>query len=199
MEKKRCDWCLSSPLDMEYHDKEWGVPIRDDKTLFEFFVLETAQAGLSWATILKKREGYRKAFADFEVEKVAKFSEKKVEKLLLNPGIIRNRLKVKTTVTNAQNFIKIQKEFGSFSEYIWGFTDGKVLQNAWKTMAEVPSTSKESEAMSKDLKKRGFKFCGPTICYAFMQAAGMCNDHIVSCFRYESLSKVTKPKRNVKK
>lgn len=188
MEKIRCDWCLSSPLDMEYHDKEWGVPVRDDKTLFEFFVLETAQAGLSWATILKKREGYRKAFADFEVEKVAKFSEKKVEKLLLNPGIVRNRLKVKTTVTNAQNFIKVQKEFGSFSEYIWSFTDGKVITNTWKTMAEVPSTSDEATAMSKDLKKRGFKFCGPTICYAFMQAAGMCNDHIISCFRYKQVT-----------
>ncbi len=187
MEKIRCTWCVKSDIEQKYHDEEWGVPVRDDKTLFEYFVLDTSQAGLSWVTILKKREGYRKAFADFEVEKVARFSDKKIEKLLQNPDIIRNRLKVKATVTNAQNFIKVQKEFGTFSKYIWQFTDGKTIQNAWKTSEEVPVHTPEAIAMSKDLKKRGFKFCGPTICYAFMQAAGMVNDHLVSCFRYKEV------------
>jgi len=190
MEKIRCNWCVKTDIEQTYHDKEWGVPLRDDKTLFEYFVLDTSQAGLSWVTILKKREGYRKAFADFEVEKVARFTDKKVEKLLLNPAIVRNRLKVKATVTNAQNFIKVQKEFGTFSEYIWQFTEGKTIQNAWKTMEEVPVTTPEAIVMSKDLKKRGFKFCGPTICYAFMQAAGMVNDHVVSCFRYQEILKM---------
>ncbi|MCP3908653.1 MAG: DNA-3-methyladenine glycosylase I [Oceanicoccus sp.] len=178
---KRCDWCGDDPLYQHYHDHEWGVPVYDDQTLFEFITLEGAQAGLSWITILKKREGYRKAFANFEVEKVARFSDQKLEKLLLNPGIVRNRLKVFSTRKNAKAFINIQKEFDSFSDYIWGFVDGKPIQNKWKSISEIPVTSPESDTISKDLKKRGFSFVGSTIIYAYMQATGMVNDHISSC------------------
>ncbi|MCB0739306.1 MAG: DNA-3-methyladenine glycosylase I [Bacteroidetes bacterium] len=184
MEKlERCGWCGTDPLYLKYHDEEWGVPVYDDKKLFEFLILEGAQAGLSWLTILKRREGYRNAFADFEVEKVAKFSKLQIESILQDEGIIRNKLKVNAAVTNAQAFIKVQKEFGSFSEYIWRFTDGKVLMNHPKSMSDLPATSPESDALSKDLKKRGFKFVGSTIMYAHMQATGMVNDHVEHCWR----------------
>jgi len=182
----RCAWCLADPIYIEYHDQEWGVPVHDDKKLFEFLILEGAQAGLSWLTILKRREGYRKAFADFDVQKVARFTPKKIEKLLLDPGIIRNKLKVNAAVTNAKLFIKIQEEFGSFSNYSWRFVNGKTIVNKRKKMSDIPATSKESDAFSLDLKKRGFKFVGSTIMYAHMQAVGMINDHVVDCFRYRS-------------
>ena len=185
----RCTWCGDDPLYQKYHDEEWGVPVFDDQTLFEFILLEGAQAGLSWITILRKREGYRKAFADFHVEKVAKFTDKRLEKLQLDTSIVRNRLKIQSARTNAQAFIKIQKEFGSFSDYIWGFVDGKPVQNRWKSLDEVPASSTVSDALSKDLKKRGFKFVGSTIIYAHMQATGMVNDHTTDCFRYKTLKK----------
>ena len=184
---KRCSWCGTDPLYMKYHDEEWGVPIHDDKKLLEFLILEGAQAGLSWLTILKRREGYKKAFADFDVNKVARFSEKKIEKLLLDSGIIRNRLKVQSTVSNAKLFLKIQKEFGSFDKYSWQFVNGKRIVNKWKKLSDIPATSKESDAFSKDLKRKGFKFVGSTIIYAHMQAVGMVNDHLVSCFRYKKV------------
>jgi len=174
-----------------YHDDEWGVPVHDDRLLFEFLILEGAQAGLSWITILKKREGYRKAFAGFDVEKVARFTEAKLEKLLLNPAIVRNRLKVKSSVTNAQAFLKVQEEFGSFDNYIWRFVEGKPIVNRFKSMKDIPAKTDISDAMSKDLKQRGFKFVGSTICYAHMQATGMVNDHTMDCFRYTQLSKNT--------
>ncbi len=180
---KRCDWCLSDPIYMEYHDKEWGVPVKNDRKQFEFLVLESAQAGLSWLTILKKREGYRKAFADFDPEKVARFSKKKIESLILNPAIIRNRLKIESTVNNAKLFLDLQEEFGSFSKYIWSFVDGKPIINKRKSLKELPPTSKESDALSKDLKKRGFKFMGSTIVYAHMQATGLVNDHLLNCYK----------------
>ncbi len=188
--KKRCSWVMGgNALYLDYHDNEWGVPLHDERLLFEFLTLEGAQAGLSWSTILNKREGYRAAFDNFEIEKVAAYKERKITRLLENPGIIRNKLKVRSTVSNAQNFIKIQKEFGSFDAYIWQFTGGVTLQNKWKSMKQVPSSTVESDAMSKDLKKRGFKFIGSTICYAFMQATGMVNDHSVDCFCYNRLKK----------
>jgi DNA-3-methyladenine glycosylase I len=185
---KRCTWVghNSKPLDIEYHDEEWGVPVHDDKTLFEFLILEGAQAGLSWTTILSKRENYRKAYSKFDPKKVSKFDDAKQQKLLQDPGIVRNRLKVAASVTNAKAFLEVQKEFGSFDKYIWGFIGGKTLKNKWKSMDQVPATTKESDAMSKDLKKRGFKFAGSTICYAFMQATGMVNDHTTDCFRYKA-------------
>ncbi len=183
-EKNRCAWAGSDPLYCEYHDKEWGVPVYDDRKHFEFLILEGAQAGLSWITILRKRENYRKLFADFDPVKVARFSEEKIEKILLDPGIVRNRLKVNAAVTNAKAFLKVQKEFGSFNEYCWQFVGGKPIVNKWKSMAEVPATSIESDKFSKDLKKRGFKFVGSTIIYAHMQAVGMVQDHIKGCFRY---------------
>ena len=182
----RCPWCLKFDQYIEYHDKEWGVPVHDDRIHFEFLILEGAQAGLSWATILKRREGYRKAFADFDVQKVARFTEKKLEKLLEDPGIIRNRLKVYAAKNNAQRFIEVQKEFGSFDNYIWQFVKGKPIVNKWKTMKQIPATSKESDALSKDLIQRGFKFVGSTVIYAHMQACGLINDHLVDCFRYKS-------------
>ena len=183
--KTRCDWYLSgNDLYIDYHDSEWGVPVHDDQKQFEFLILEGAQAGLSWSTVLNKREGYRKAFANFDPVKVARFTDKKIAKLLENPAIIRNRLKVNSAVTNAKQFLKVQDEFGSFDEYIWQFVNGKPKQNKWKTSKQVPATSKESDALSKDLKKRGFKFVGSTIIYAHMQATGMVNDHLVSCYRY---------------
>lgn len=185
--KNRCDWTGNDDLMNEYHDKEWGMPVHDDKKHFEFLILDTFQAGLTWKTILYRREGFRKAFADFDVEKVARFTEKKLEKLMQDTGIIRNRLKIWGSVQNAKSFIQIQKEFGSFDKYIWQFTNNKTIQNKFKTMKEMPATSKESDAMSKDMKKRGFTFVGSTICYAYMQAAGMVNDHLTTCFRHKEV------------
>ena len=183
--KKRCTWAEGgNELYIQYHDREWGVPVHEDRKQFEFLILEGAQAGLSWSTVLNKREGYRKAFARFDPVKVARFSEKKIETLIQNPSIIRNRLKIISAVSNARAFLAIQKEYGSFDTYIWAFVGGKPLQNRWKAMAEVPATSPESEALSKDLKQRGLKFVGSTIMYAHLQAAGLVNDHLVSCFRY---------------
>lgn len=190
--KKRCDWCEDTFEEyVAYHDKEWGVPVHDDKKQFEFLILEGAQAGLSWSTILKKREGYRKAFADFEVEKVARFDEKKIQTLLNNPGIVRNRLKVRSAVTNAQNFIEVQEKYGSFDEYIWSFVDGKPIQNSWESMNEVPAETDISDKLAKDLKKKGFKFVGSTIIYAHMQAVGMVNDHLISCFRHPEIKNMS--------
>jgi DNA-3-methyladenine glycosylase I len=183
----RCPWCLGFDQYMTYHDEEWGVPVHDDKTHFEFLILEGAQAGLSWSTILKKREGYRKNFADFDPNKVARFSDKKLEKVLLDPSIVRNRLKVFAAVTNAKQFLKVQEEFGSFDKYIWGFVGGKPIVNKRKTMKEVPATTPESDALSKDLIKRGFKFVGSTVIYAHMQACGLVNDHLVECHRYKTV------------
>jgi DNA-3-methyladenine glycosylase I len=183
--KKRCEWGNQSVLYQQYHDEEWGVPLHDDTRLFKFLILEGAQAGLSWETILKKREGYREAFDQFDAEKIAKYSDDKIESLLQNPNIIRNRLKVKSAVLNAQLFLEVQKEYGSFDTYIWQFTGGKTIQNRFKKISQLPANTLESDAMSKNLKKRGFKFIGTTICYAFMQATGMVNDHVVSCFRYK--------------
>jgi len=182
----RCRWAEGVNLEyIRYHDEEWGAPARDDRTQFEFLTLEGAQAGLSWSTILNKRDGYRKAFADFDPQKVARFTKKRVEKLLLDPSIVRNRLKVESTVTNAKAFLKVQEEFGSFGDYIWGFVDGKPIQNKFRKDGDVPATSPESDALSKDLKKRGFKFVGSTIIYAHMQATGMVNDHVTGCFRHK--------------
>ncbi len=183
----RCEWGNSDPIYIDYHDKEWGVPVHDDQKLFEFLILEGAQAGLSWLTILKRRSGYRKAFVNFEAEKVANFGEKKIQRLLQDKGIIRNKLKVRSAVTNAQAFLKIQEEFGSFDRYSWQFVDGRQKVNAFKNIDEMPATSPESDAFSKDLKQRGFKFVGSTIMYAHMQAMGMVNDHMVSCFRYHEV------------
>jgi DNA-3-methyladenine glycosylase I len=191
----RCKWAEGVSLDyIEYHDKEWGVPVFDDRVQFEFLLLEGAQAGLSWSTILNKREGYRKAFADFDAQKVARFTEKRVEKLLQDPGIVRNRLKVRSAVTNARAFLAVQEEFGSFSDYIWGFVDGKPIQNRFRKDGDIPATSPESDALSKDLRKRGFKFVGSTIIYAHMQATGLVNDHVVGCFRYRPCAKLSRGK-----
>ncbi len=187
-EKFRCPWCLSFEDYIRYHDEEWGVPVHEDRKHFEFLILEGAQAGLSWATILKKREAYRKAFAEFDPEQVARFSEARLGELLQDPGIIRNRLKVKAAVNNAQRFLEIQKEFGSFDQYIWRFVNGKPIVNTWKTLQEVPAASQESEALSQDLVKRGFKFVGSTIVYAHMQACGLVNDHLVDCWRYAMIN-----------
>jgi DNA-3-methyladenine glycosylase I len=182
-EPKRCGWCLSSDLYKEYHDKEWGVPVYDDQKLFEFLILETFQAGLSWITILKKRENFQSAFDDFDYKKVANYPEKKIQELMLDAGIIRNQLKIRSAVSNALAFMKVQEEFGSFSKYIWQFTDGKPIDNNRKSLKEVPATSPLSDAISKDLKKRGFKFVGSTVVYAHMQATGMVNDHVEDCWR----------------
>lgn len=181
MEKKRCSWPGEDALMIRYHDEEWGVPVHDDRKLFEFLVLDAFQAGLSWRTILHKRESFRKAFAGFDYKKVAKFDEARQDALMQDAGIIRNRLKIKGTVENARRFMEIQKEFGSFDRYIWQFTGGRTLNGRRKSNSEIPATSPESDAMSADLRKRGFKFVGSTICYAFMQAAGMVNDHLISC------------------
>ena len=185
--KIRCAWCGTDPLYCTYHDEEWGVPVHDDRKLFEFLILEGAQAGLSWITILRKRENYRKAFADFDAEKVARFTPKRIEKLLQDPGIIRNRLKVRASVMNARAFLKVQEEHGSFSDYIWGFTNGKPVVNRFKSISEVPPRTALSDIISADLKKRGFKFVGSTIVYAHMQATGMVNDHLVGCFRHKQV------------
>ncbi len=183
---KRCGWAGDTSLAyIEYHDKEWGVPVWDDQVQFEFLILEGAQAGLSWSTILNKREGYRKAFADFEPQKVARFTAKRLEKILQNPNVVRNKLKVNSAVTNAKAFLAVQDEYDGFCNYIWQFVDGKPKQNRFRSMAEMPATSAESDALSKDLKKRGFKFVGSTIVYAHMQATGLVNDHMVGCFRHK--------------
>jgi DNA-3-methyladenine glycosylase I len=187
MEQHRCAWCGSDPLYVAYHDEEWGVPVHDEVTLFEFLTLEGAQAGLSWITILKKRENYRKAFDGFDIQKIAQDDDAKIQALLQNPGIVRNRLKVASVIKNARVVLQIQEEFGSFDAFIWRYVDGKPRQNAWKTLSEIPPHTPESDAMSKDLKKRGCSFVGSTICYAFMQAVGMVNDHTTDCFRYVEL------------
>jgi len=188
---ERCGWSASGDEQyVAYHDDEWGVPVHDDRKQFEFLTLESAQAGLSWATVLRKRENYRRAFADFDPEKVARFTAKQIEKLLADPGIIRNRLKVAAAVTNAREFLAVQEEFGTFDKYIWGFVDGRPIRNTWAAMKQVPATSNESDALSKDLKQRGFKFVGSTIIYAHMQAVGMVNDHLVSCFRHKAVAKL---------
>lgn len=186
-EKKRCGWCVGDPLYEHYHDTEWGVPVYDDEKLFEFLILETFQAGLSWITILRKRENFREALDNFDYQKIALYSEEKIQELLQNEGIIRNKLKVRATVTNAQAFMRIQEEFGSFSKYIWGFVDGKPVQNEVKNYKTAPATTPISDKLSKDLKKRGFKFVGSTVMYAHMQATGMVNDHEVNCFRYNEV------------
>ncbi len=185
--KTRCDWANGDPLYTDYHDNEWGVPLHDDRRLFEFLVLDAAQAGLSWLLILKKRENYRKAFSHFDARKIARYDERKITALLNDPGIVRNRLKVSSAVRNAKGFLQAQKEFGSFDKFIWQFTGGKTIRNSWKAINEVPAKTAESDAMSKELKKRGFTFVGSTICYAFMQAAGMVNDHLTTCFRYKQV------------
>jgi DNA-3-methyladenine glycosylase I len=185
---ERCAWAGSDPLYVRYHDEEWGVPVHDDRTLFEFLVLEGAQAGLSWLTILRRREGYRKAFAGFDPAKVALFGEADVERLLGDSGIIRNRAKVRSAISNAQAFLRVQEEFGSFDAYIWGFVGGKPIVNEIKSMSDIPARTELSDAISKDLKKRGFSFVGSTIIYAHMQATGMVNDHVTSCFRYGKLA-----------
>jgi len=182
---KRCNWCMGSELYMEYHDKEWGEPVFDDRKHFEFMVLESAQAGLSWITILKKRENYRKAYDNFDPEKVARYGEKKKTSLLANPGIVRNRLKIEASINNAKHFLEIQKEFGSFSDYIWSFTKGKPVKGKWKTLEDIPARTELSDLISSDLKKRGFKFLGSIIIYSHLQATGIVNDHITSCFRYK--------------
>ncbi|MDZ7658544.1 DNA-3-methyladenine glycosylase I [Fodinibius sp.] len=185
---KRCDWCENTFYQyIRYHDEEWGVPVYDEKTQFEFLVLESSQAGLSWSTILKKREGYRKAFANFDVGKIAAFEDAKVQQLLSNPDIIRNENKIRSTINNAQRFIEIQQEHGSFCNYIWDFVDGKPIHNHWETMDQVPATTEISDELSKDLKNRGFKFIGSTTIYAHMQATGLVNDHLTSCFRHEQI------------
>lgn len=187
-DRTRCGWCGTDPLYVAYHDREWGVPVHDDRTLFEFLVLEGAQAGLSWITILKKREGYRRAFEGFDPARVARFSRRRVERLLQDPSIVRNRLKVQSAVRNAAAFLEVKAEFGSFDAYQWGFVDGRPRVNRWRTLGELPARTKESDALSKDLKRRGFSFVGSTIVYAHMQAVGMVNDHVLSCFRHAELS-----------
>jgi DNA-3-methyladenine glycosylase I len=187
-ELSRCAWAGNDPLYVTYHDQEWGVPVHDDRTLFEFLILEGAQAGLSWITILRKRENYRAAYDGFDPARVARYGPAKVAELLANPGIVRNRLKVAASIGNAQAFLAVQEEFGSFDAYIWRFVGGQPKVNAWQVMAEVPAFTPESDALSKDLVRRGFRFVGSTICYAHMQATGMVNDHTVDCFRYQALA-----------
>ncbi|NNF02702.1 MAG: DNA-3-methyladenine glycosylase I [Bacteroidia bacterium] len=182
-EKKRCDWCLKDDLYKNYHDTEWGDPVYDDQKLFEYLNLEGAQAGLSWYTVLTKKENYRKAFSNWDAKKIVKYDQKKIDNLLQNPGIIRNKLKVNGVITNARIYLEIQKEYGSFSDYIWQFVDGKPIINKWKKMTDIPATTTESDEMSKVLKKRGFKFVGSTICYAYMQAVGMVDDHLAYCWK----------------
>ncbi|WP_456406782.1 DNA-3-methyladenine glycosylase I [Thiolapillus sp.] len=183
----RCAWANASPQEQVYHDQEWGRPVHDDRTLFESLILDGAQAGLSWSLILNKRENYRKAFDNFDAEKIARYSEKRIAALLENPGIVRNRLKIRSAVSNAQAFLEVQEAFGSFDAYIWRFVDGNTIQNAWENETQAPATSAESDAMAKDLKQRGFKFVGSTICYAFMQGVGMVNDHATNCHVYQTI------------
>lgn len=196
--RTRCGWAGSDPLYIEYHDKEWGVPVRDDQKLFELLILEGAQAGLSWITILRKRENFRKAFDNFQPHKIAKYNKKKMKDLLANPGIIRNTLKIGSAIQNAKEFLKVQKEFGSFEKYLWQFVDGKPIHNSWNHLGDIPPRTAESDEMSKDLKKRGFKFVGSTICYAHMQACGMVNDHLKSCFRYNEIVRYASRETGVK-
>lgn len=188
----RCSWCQRNPLMLDYHDKEWGVPLHDDQKLFEFLILEGAQAGLSWQTILQRREGYRAAFANFDAEKVARYTPAKQLRLAENPNIIRNRLKITSAVQNARAFLKVQQQFDSFDRYIWQFVEGNPINNRWKNSQQIPTRTTHSDAMAKDLKKRGFSFVGTTICYAFMQAVGMMNDHTVDCFRHKQVMKLHK-------
>jgi len=191
MDKQRCEWGpRGGELMVAYHDTEWGVPVHDDRKQFEFLTLESAQAGLSWLVVLRKREAYRRAFADFDPEKVARFTDKRVEKLLVDPGIIRNRQKIAAAISNARAFLAVSEEFGSFDKYIWGFVDGRPIQNRLQSIKDAPATSKESDALSKDLKQRGFKFVGSTIMYAHMQAVGMVNDHLVTCFRHKACARL---------
>ena len=185
--KQRCAWAGDLPIYQAYHDQEWGVPLHDDRALFEFLILEGAQAGLSWITILKKRDAYRAAFDHFDAARIAQYDANKIESLLQNAGIVRNRLKILSATVNAQKFLAVQKEFGSFDAFIWRFVEGVTIQNKWRSMSELPSTSPASDAMSKELKRRGFKFVGSTICYAYMQATGMVNDHLTPCYRYTEL------------
>lgn len=185
MNKKRCEWCGADPLYIKYHDQEWGVPVYDDAVLFEFLVLETFQAGLSWITILRKREHFKRAFDDFDYTKIAQYGNEKITNLLQNPGIIRNKLKVQAAITNAQLFIDIQAQYGSFSNYLWAFVDGKPIKNHFTSITEVPAITPLSNKISKDLKKRGFKFVGPTVVYAYLQAVGVVNDHVTSCYKYQ--------------
>jgi DNA-3-methyladenine glycosylase I len=186
-----CSWPGTDPLMIKYHDEEWGVPLHDDRKLFEYMILDAFQAGLSWSTVLKKRAHFREAFDDFNPEIIARYDERKVQSLLQDAGIIRNRLKILSTITNAARFLEIQKSFGSFDRYIWQFTGGKPMVNQWKTLSDLPAKTAESDLMSKDLKKRGFKFVGSTICYAFMQATGMVNDHLVHCYRYDEINRMS--------
>jgi DNA-3-methyladenine glycosylase I len=190
----RCGWSISDPLMIDYHDNEWGVPVHDDIKHFEMIVLDGAQAGLSWQTVLKKREAYREAFDNFDFRKVARYDDKKINELLNNPGIIRNRLKVSSAIKNANAFLEIRKEFGTFDKYIWQFVDHSTIHNSWKSLKELPAKTSESDSMSKDMKKRGFHFVGSTICYAYMQAAGMVNDHTVGCFRHKELRRTSRNK-----
>ena len=187
---KRCEWSSSDPLYISYHDEEWGVPVHDDRLLFEFLILEGAQAGLSWLTILKKRDNYRKAFDNFDIDRIANYKESDLKRLLADAGIVRNRLKIESTVKNARGVLDIQAEYGSLDSYLWRYVDGRPKQNAWNSMADLPAKTELSELMSKDLKKRGFNFVGPTICYAFMQAVGMVNDHTTNCYRYKDIKEL---------
>lgn len=186
--KKRCAWCGDDPLYVSYHDNEWGMPVHDDRRLFEFLVLEGAQAGLSWLTVLKKRENYRKAFDNFDIERVATYGQHDIDRLLRDPGIVRNRLKIEAAIKNARGVLVLQAEYGSFDTFLWQYVGGRPIQNRWNSMAELPATSTESGQMSKDLKKRGFNFVGSTICYSLMQAVGMVNDHLVDCYRYKEIA-----------
>ncbi len=188
MKKHRCAWCGTDPLYIKYHDEEWGVPVHDDQLLFAKLILDGAQAGLSWITILRKRENYWQAFDQFNPEIIARYDEAKIAELMQNAGIVRNRLKIQSAVKNARGYLQIMEEYGSFSSYLWSFVGGSTIQNAWKTMDELPAKTAESTAMAKALKKRGFNFVGPTICYAFMQAVGMVNDHTIDCYRYSALA-----------
>jgi DNA-3-methyladenine glycosylase I len=183
----RCEWVSRDPLLIEYHDREWGVPVHDDRLLYEFLVLDAFQAGLSWSIILRKRENFRRAFRDFDPFKIAKFNESKVDRLLQDSGIVRNKLKIESTISNAKSFLDVRKEFGSFDKYIWQFVNYRTIRNRWKSIKDLPAKTDESDLMSKDMKKRAFRFVGSTICYAFMQAAGLVNDHLVNCFRYKEL------------
>ncbi len=185
----RCSWCGDDPLYVAYHDQEWGVPLHIDQSLFEFLILEGAQAGLNWLTILRKRDAYRKAYHQFDAVKVARFNSRSINRLLTDPGIVRNRLKVEASITNARAFLAVQEAFGSFDKYIWQFVDYQPIQNQWCSLEDIPTTTRESNQMSKDLKQRGFRFVGPTICYAYMQAIGMVNDHVIDCFRHKEITK----------
>ena len=197
--KKRCAWCGADPLYIAYHDHEWGVPLHDDRKLFEMLVLEGAQAGLSWLTVLRKREAYRAAFDDFDPELVASYDGRKVRALLRNERIIRNRQKIEAAITNARAFLAVQEQFGSFDRYLWAFVEGKPKQNAWRRLDQLPAATPEAEVLSRDLKSRGFKFVGPTICYAHMQATGMVNDHLVDCFRHREIARLSTPRASSKR